>query len=206
MGDNDMSDERRGVPMVAPRKRHEIESYADRLVRELYPDQYDTPIAIPVGDFFEFVLPTRFQVNTHVSDRLPAWVEGMAIPPGVSGDRSEILLAESVYERLLDDQPRARFTAAHECLHGLLHLKEIRMRLVDGSAPALYRRHEIPRYRNPEWQADVFAGTFLMPTPAVKAFVERYGADPRAMAKTFVVSVRAAELRLLFMGRGGLRS
>lgn len=206
MGDISMSDDRRGVPMVAPRKRREIEAYADRLVREVYPDRYDKPTAIPVDDFFEFILPTRFQVKTHVSDRLPSWVEGMAFPPGVSGDYPEILLAQPVYERLLDNQPRARFTAAHECLHGLLHLKEIRMRLVDGHAPALYRRQEIARYRDPEWQADVFAGTFLLPTPAVTAFVERYGADPDAMAEIFMVSVRAAELRLHYLGGGGLVS
>src|SRR5690606_22594420 len=107
---------------------------------------------------------------------------------------------QAVYDALMDGQARARYTTPHACGHGVLHRPENQNPLVENAPPTLYRRQELPRYRNPEWHANVFAAAFLMPTAAVRALVDRYGADPYAMAETFGVSPRAADLRLHYMG------
>ena len=59
---------------------------------------------------------------------------------------------------------RDRMTIAHELLHLILH---------QPSSLTLYRRNEeIPIYKNPEWQAECFAGELLMPYERIKNMSE----------------------------------
>src|SRR5690606_3735229 len=119
-------------------------------------------------------------------------------------NKSELVLAQYVYDGMIDGNGRDRFTGAHECCHGLLHLPQIEQVLVDSKLPRLYRRQEIPRYRDPEWQADAWAGSFLMPTMAVQAFVSKYGVDLDGMSTAFNVSYTAVRTRIHYMRRAGL--
>lgn len=66
-----------------------------------------------------------------------------------------IKIRETVYEGARSGSGRDRFTIMHEIFHYLKH---------DSSDISLARNPEnIKPFENPEWQADVFAGAFLMP-------------------------------------------
>ena len=73
-------------------------------------------------------------------------------------NENRILIREDVYNLAAKGQGRARFTIAHEIGHILLH----------SDKHVSYARGEIPKYCDPEWQADAFAGEFLMPYHLVK--------------------------------------
>ena len=190
------------VPMVQGRSRYEIERLADRIVARFYQEVIQHPQPVPVETFLELVLPRVFKIDVGVQEDFPPGVEGAMEPRNRRG-LPEIVLASHVYDQLYDGVPRARFTAAHESGHGILHARELQGRLLEATAPTLHREEETPRYRNPEWQANTFAGTLLMPTPAVKALVLLKGADPLHLAKTFNVSPDAARTRLHYLLKGG---
>ncbi|KJV35841.1 hypothetical protein VI08_06665 [Luteibacter yeojuensis] len=98
-------------------------------------------------------------------------------------DKAEIWLREDVYDGLRTDRGRDRFTAAHELGHLVLH----------GCPLARSRRPsgELPLFRDSEWQADNFAGEFLMPVEVVRKFP-----DPWTLAAECVVSEQAASVRI----------
>lgn len=73
---------------------------------------------------------------------------------------STIYIKESVYEGAVQNNGRDRMTIAHEILHLLLH---------QPASLTLYRRtDDLPVYKNPEWQAECFAGELLMPYDQIK--------------------------------------
>lgn len=195
----------RGVPAVDPLSRNKIELIVNTLHREEFSHLLQEPQPAPVEALFEGVLELRYGIATGVTDVLGSDIEGAAYPATPNG-RAEILLRADVYEKMLDRNPRARFTCTHECAHGILgHLRQLNQRLVDGHRLALYRRTNIPAYRNPEWQANYFAGAFLMPTKAVLAVVQEAGPDVGVVAETFQVSASAADVRLRQLAeRGGI--
>lgn len=82
--------------------------------------------------------------------------------PGMDGysglESPEICLSNSTYTALGAGEPDARFTAAHELGHLMLHT---------GTHTAYARRAEYQRHVDPEWQADYFADVFLMPAEGV---------------------------------------
>lgn len=71
-----------------------------------------------------------------------------------------IYFKDSSYESLVQGDPRARFTAAHELGHAMLHSGAH----VKYARQATYKSDEV----NPEWQADCFAAAFLMPEKAFR--------------------------------------
>lgn len=78
--------------------------------------------------------------------------------------RDKILIKESVYDGAAANNGRDRMTIAHELLHFLLH---------QPSTLTLFRRNEpMPLYKNPEWQAECFAGELLMPYEIIKNMSE----------------------------------
>src|SRR4051794_260289 len=104
------------MPKVSPLSRKKIEYITVDLHQQFYPQCLTTPQMVPIAHFFEFRLPRLKSVTTGVSD-LPYSVEGLALPrEGIP----DLALASEVYDQLLEDNPRARFTAAHEAGHGFL--------------------------------------------------------------------------------------
>ena len=79
--------------------------------------------------------------------------EALTVP-----NENRILIREDIYSRAVEGQGRARFTIIHEIGHALLH----------GGRSVSYARGEIPTYCDPEWQANAFAGEFLMAYHLVK--------------------------------------
>lgn len=201
-----MSDHSRGVPTVTPISWSKIDDIVSDLHSNEFPDVLRVPQPVPVRTLFDKVLEARYQIATGALDWIGPGVEGIAYPCARYGS-SEIVLREDVYDKMLEGHPRSRFTCAHECGHGVLgHINQLGKKLADGKELALYRRTSIPAYMNPESQASYFAGAFLMPLVAVRAIVKECGADPYALAKTFLVSPSAAEVRLRQLGRRNLLS
>ena len=73
---------------------------------------------------------------------------------------NRIRIREDVYERACYGHGRDRLTMAHELGHLLLHRVEtITFAREDG---------DIPPYKDPEWQANAFAGELLAPYEYIK--------------------------------------
>lgn len=73
--------------------------------------------------------------------------------------RPIVRMSQTTYDELLEDDPRARFTAAHELGHLLMH---------SGSNIRYARSARRDRQVDPEWQANMFAACFLMPEEAFR--------------------------------------
>lgn len=67
-------------------------------------------------------------------------------------------IRRDVYERAIAGDPRDRFTLCHEVGHYFLHQPE----------SISFARGQIPRYRDPEWQANTFAAELMAPYDLVK--------------------------------------
>lgn len=89
---------------------------------------------------------------------------------------NRVLIREDVYELALEDDARARFTFIHELGHLVLH----------DQVPVYARNEEeVKKYEDPEWQADCFAGEFLMPLDGIKDLtveniMQKYGVSRKA--------------------------
>lgn len=70
-------------------------------------------------------------------------------------DKHLIVIKESVYHGAIRGNGRDRFTIMHEISHYILH---------DKSSISFARGSMIKTYEDPEWQANAFAGEFLMPS------------------------------------------
>lgn len=106
----------------------------------------------------------------------------------------EILLSERTYEQLRMDVPRSRFTLAHELGHAILHGAFLSASLEGRFPQKRYKRTTLKAYLDPEWQANCFAGAFLMPTPLMGKCL-REGWSLAKIASYFRVSHEAAAIR-----------
>lgn len=96
-------------------------------------------------------------------------------------DKNKIVLQESVYDALCEDDNHARFTVAHELGHLIMHRNQ--MSYARSKVPA---GHKI--YEDSEWQADVFASHFLIDSRLVKPKL-----TVSEISEKFGVSMQAAE-------------
>jgi len=186
---------------VPARTRKNIESYGLAVVSRAFPKLVESPNCIPIAEFLEFDLG-YFAPGIEVRfGSLPSPTEAVTIPSSAPGQPIEIIFDEEVIARMVDLEGRARFTGAHELYHGLVHANELKTKLSDGPRPeGLYRVQDVPRYCDPEWQANVFAGAFLMPEPAVRAFHAECGRHIYLMMDLFKVSKMVATVRLDKLG------
>ena len=100
----------------------------------------------------------------------------------VDSEKRILYLREDVYQGILDGRGRDRFTGCHELGHVLLH---------GGTLNRVMHDQRTAPYRNPEWQANTFAGAILMP----KRFVVGLR-SVRDVCQIFGVSRDAAEVRM----------
>lgn len=106
-----------------------------------------------------------------------------------------IILDVRTYDALYGDRPRAKFTLAHEIGHALLHGPYFRTEILRGrSLQQQFPRKVLAPYEDPEWQANRFAGAFLMPTNLVVKAI-REGWSDKKIADYFGVSLEAAQIR-----------
>lgn len=121
----------------------------------------------------------NFQLELSVvPDELLPKAEAKTYPNGV------IEIRESVYNSATSNDPRSRFTLAHELFHALAHCSQI-----------TYCRNisdDTKIYCNSEWQADTFAGNLLLPDE----LIERYKAlDEQLLSSMLGVSVTCIKVR-----------
>lgn len=123
------------------------------LIRTIFNIQLNEPVDIV--KVFEYIL-TQIGVEFEVVPKHEMGAKhGETIP-----SENRIRIREDVYERACNGYGRDRLTMAHELGHLLLHRVEtITFAREDGG---------IPPYKDPEWQANAFAGELLAPYEYIK--------------------------------------
>lgn len=177
------------VPVVQPRSWYKIGKAAEKLIRLSCPELLENPGPFPLADFIEFKMNEIMKFGYEISE-LPEGIEAAMEP-----EHRRIILSPETYEDLINEVPRARFTAAHEIGHAWLHSTELRHRILDGGNVLKLNRGSIPPYRDPECQANAFASAFLMPTCHVEELITMPRPQINVM-QTFNVSLEAAGYRI----------
>lgn len=117
---------------------------------------YEKYTYFPIVEFIELVLgdPDNSDFNYEIVE--PWEMEDMYGNTNTSTNVMKI--RKDVYEKAIQGVPRDRFTLCHELGHYLLHQPE----------NMSYPRGSIPKYCQPEWQANTFAGELMAPYSLVK--------------------------------------
>jgi hypothetical protein len=147
-------------------------------------------IFVDVGALLEFILPNVLPGFTYDVKS----IEEMGNDHGLAEpDINTITLREDVYINALDGKGRDRATVLHELAHILLHKSDrISHRRAHGPPKA---------YQDPEWQAKVFAGEFLVPVHLIGSFTK-----VSDVARECGVSLDAARMQLKAYVKEGLIS
>lgn len=96
---------------------------------------------------------------------------------------------------------RDRFTIAHELGHFFLHFPIVsRSSPEAGMKATRWVDENDPVQRRAEWEANWFAGAFLMSSSAFLLFFEKFEGDLARLALKFGVSGKAAEVRAKNLG------
>jgi hypothetical protein len=132
------------------------------------------------------------------AEQLPTGLEAQAY---YSTEETAIVVAltEDSYRALSAGFGRALFTLAHEIGHAVLHPQELlERRIASVDARALHRGtaggHKA--FMDTEWQANGFAAAMLVPATGLAKLEASGRLDARNIARTYLVSQQAAELRL----------
>ncbi len=170
-----------------PTSRKEIRFIA-RHVRRLV--GLDTERYFHVVDFLEQTMPRIIKgfVYDVVEDEDLPGKYAQAIP-----EENRIEIRQSTYEAAVADDPRARFTIAHEIGHLLLADE------VPDSYVAYARRNRkasLRPFEDPEWQANEFAAELLAPCRLVA------GMTDKRIKEEFGVSLEVARIQLGKIERG----
>lgn len=138
--------------VAEPRSRANIRKMTKNL-RELV--GFEKCTRFPVVEFIEFILANPENgIDLEIMDP-----EEMQDTYGTTNTGSnKMCIRSDVYEGAIKGDPRDRFTLCHEVGHYFLHQP--------GSIS--FARGNVPRYQDPEWQANTFAGELLAPYDLVK--------------------------------------
>ncbi|UKS54910.1 ImmA/IrrE family metallo-endopeptidase [Exiguobacterium acetylicum] len=135
--------------VASPMSRKQIRAFA-LFIRNLFnvPDDEN----IDIFRLIEYGLPEIFKdFSLRIIPKDKMYEYAFFLP-----EKNELWIREDVYEAALNGNPRHRFTLAHEIGHVFLH-QNIK-RLARGEFAV-----SIPAYKDPEWQANEFAGELLAP-------------------------------------------
>lgn len=177
------------VPRVAPKSKREIETQATQFLKRHFPERLTVPGPLNVLELWE-LLEDCYGLRPGVEE-LSDGTEGMTWPDG------RVLVNETTYRGVARGNGRCRFTMCHEAYHGLEHRNQIRNVLVDTGELALFRRSDLPAAVDPEWQANVFAASILMPWGVVRKVLKEAADKPiEDMMYFFRVSCSAASIRI----------
>ncbi len=93
-------------------------------------------------------------------------------------------IAEDVYDGACADNPRDRFTIAHEIGHAIMHSsRNIKLCRINEYC-------KVKTYEDPEWQANAFAGYLLMSPNSI------FGMTDLEISEKCKVSLEAAKIQL----------
>jgi hypothetical protein len=198
-----MTSTTRGVPAYRPQSYSSLERIAAQVRARLLPGRSDIE-PVPGLELFERLDEYRVTVRG-ASMRLQYGIEDLA--PGLeaqahySVDEEAIVVAltEATYEDLRAGTGRALFTVGHEIGHAVLHPTElVDRRLAAVDSRALHRGtlggHKA--FMDTEWQANGFAAAMLTPATGLLQLERAGRLDVRTVARIYLVSLQAAELRL----------
>lgn len=138
---------------VKPLSRKNIREIVDLVKKYLNISATD---CVDVLRLLEYVLPARLKnFDYEICDKEEMGDEhGRTFP-----DESLIKIREDVYEGAVNGVGRDRMTIMHEIGHLFLH---------EQSVVSFARNGSLKPFEDPEWQADCFAGEFLMPASMIK--------------------------------------
>lgn len=134
---------------VSPLSREDIRKLANKIRR-----LFGTNSRFDIIKFIDLILPQidpAFEYLEIVDDDELPDCYAKAFP-----SQHRIVVRNSVYEGAANGNVRDRFTLSHELGHYILH----------GLGNVSYARNTsepIQAFRNPEWQANTFAGELLVP-------------------------------------------
>ena len=139
--------------IVSPRTKRQVEALAEQVRIDLDIDLDGRVAMIPILEevLYEVIPDYAFHVE---EDKVMGRLEGLT-----DTHRPIIKLRNSVYQALERSDGRARFTAAHEFGHLVLHCGLPTYRAFSDEYQPLY---------DPERQANIFAAAFLMPAEAFR--------------------------------------
>lgn len=130
---------------------------------------------IDVIKILEYIMPILFPgFSYEIVENDKMGTMGLTVP-----SKKCIFIKESVYVGAVHGAPRDRFTIMHEIAHYILH-RGMDVRLAREGK-------KVELYRDPEWQADAFAGEFLMNANVVGDM------EPAEIARACGVSLTAAK-------------
>jgi hypothetical protein len=198
-----MTSTTKGVSAYRPQSYSSLERIAAHVRARLLPGRSDVE-HVPGLELFESL--DEYRVTVHGTsmrlqygvEDLPAGLEAQA-HHSVEENAIVVVLTEATYEDLRAGMGRALFTLCHEIGHAVLHPVElVDRRLAAVDARALHRGtlggHKA--FMDTEWQANGFAAAMLMPATGLHQMERAGELDVRMVAKTYLVSLQAAELRL----------
>jgi len=184
------------VVPAAGRSGKEIDLIALNLLQCYQPRVLLRPCAVDIEEFFELHLEAHTGIKASY-DRLP---------PGIYGVTNSERMTSIVDIDLVDDKSQilfARSTIAHECGHSIIHVPEFRkkkqlLRSIqdrDDVQLKMYRKKDVPIYRNPEWQAHRFAGAMLVPEVTLRLAWKQHQ-DEKTLADLYQVTPAFMRSRL----------
>lgn len=130
----------------------------------------------PIVHYIEWVLGNPD--NDFSYDIVP--IDEMKDTYGTTNTESNIMkIRQDVYEGAIAGNPRDRFTLCHELGHFLLHRPQF----------ISFARGSVPKYCQPEWQANTFAAELMAPYDLTKDM------SPEEISKKCGMSMAAANIQ-----------
>lgn len=167
-----------------------IGSAAQQFIQTVAPFCMQTPCPFPLLEFIDSTDLERITGFSFHVDQLPPGVEGRT-----NFENKELILSEATYDGLTRDEGRSRFTTGHELGHVILHAVVMNDYIHDSSKAIQLNRSDIPVYKDPDWQAEVFSSAILMPRSHIVHLL-RQGKPLPVIASMLKVSLRALEVRM----------
>ncbi len=166
--------------MAPPLSRRIIENFAEYVRQQI---GLNNNLYVPIIKILEHIIPRldpSFQLETLYENEMNN--EYARYCP----QTNTLSIRQDVYMLACNDDPRHRFTVAHELGHYFMHDDITAFSRCESNA-------NIPTFRDPEWQANVFAAAFLMPKRLIK------GMTPLQIAQSCKTSLQSAEIALKYI-------
>jgi len=191
------------IAETEPRSYKVLAEHAEALAIRLFPSAVRDGRAIPVHELLASGRLSEIAgCRTTLSEEAGLREEAVA---QYRRGAIAVSLRPDVLEGAAAGNARFRFTVAHELAHLAVHRDDLVRNkgraFRDLVTPSEKLQVGVPIYRSPEWQANAWAGAFLMPLPAVRAFLSdlrkrRREFSEDELAANFLVSRQAASIRL----------